>query len=173
MRKVHSVEERLTAVKLYLSGRTAKSLEKEFGIDHNDLVALVKRYQRHGIEGLQHRIPRPRPQKLKDKVCREYMKHSLSLLEIADKYDIDKTTVNSWIRRYKKDMEDKQKAKELKLVTKQSGIRDDENLISQLKRLQEENLDLRAENELLKKMKALVENREARLRGTGSKSSKN
>ena len=42
-----------------------------------------------------------------------------------------------------------------------------------IKELRERVKDLEAENALLKKVKALVEKREAQLRGTGSKPSKN
>jgi hypothetical protein len=45
--------------------------------------------------------------------------------------------------------------------------------MTELERLRYENECLRAENALLKKVRALVEEREARLRATGQKPSKN
>ena len=47
-----------------------------------------------------------------------------------------------------------------------------ETLREELKKAQRENLLLRAENALLKKAKALMEEEESRLRGSGRRSSK-
>lgn len=173
-RKTHSIEEKLLVVKRYLSGDTATSLEREFGIDHHDVVLYVNRYKRYGEEGLKRQVSKVTSRQEKIRACREYLNHSLSLHELADKYAVDRATIRTWVKMYLNDnMEGLRDKRHDKHPKKKMYKSSDEKANEHIKTLQEKVKDLEAENALLKKVKALVEKREAQRQETGSKPSKN
>lgn len=170
----HSIEEKLIVVKRYLAGESATSLEHEFGIDHHDVKLYVNRYKRFGENGLKRQKAKVTPRHVKIKACREYLEHSLSLHELADKYAVDRSTIRTWAKMYENnDLEGLKDKRYIKHPKKEMYKSSDEKANEQIKDLQEKVKDLEAENALLKKVKALVEKREAQLQGIGSKPSKN
>lgn len=173
-KKTHPIEEKLVVVKRYLSGESATSLEREYGIDHHDIVMYANRYKRFGEDGLKPQVPKVTPLKVKIKACREYLEHSVSLPELADKYGVDRCTIRIWAHKYQQNnldaLRDKRNDKHPQEPMYKSK---DEIANQQIKDLQNKLKDLEAENALLKKVKALVEKREAQLQETGSKPSKN
>lgn len=170
----HPIEEKLIVVKRYLSGESATSLEREYGIDHHDIVMYANRYKRFGEEGLKPQVPKITPLKVKIIACKEYLEHSVSLPELADKYGVDRRTIRIWARMYQQNnleaLRDKRNDKHPKEPMYKSK---DETANQQIKELQNKLKDLEAENALLKKVKALVEKREAQRQEIGSKPSKN
>lgn len=173
-KNTHSIEEKLIVVKRYLSGEGATSLEREYGIDHHSIVMYANRYRRFGEDGLKPQAPKITPLKVKIKACKEYLEHSLSLPELADKYGVDRQTIRIWAKMYQQNnieaLRDKRNDKHPQEPMYKSK---DEIANQKIKELQNRLKDLEAENALLKKVKALVEKREAQLQGTGSKPSKN
>ena len=113
---------------------------------------------------------------LKEKIeaSREYLEHCLSLPELADKYDVDRRTIRQWARTFESNgAEGLRDNRQGKRPIKPMDNSSDKTANATIKELQERVMDLEAENALLKKVKALVEKREAQLQGTGSKPSKN
>ena len=172
--KTHSFEEKLIVVQRYLSGESASSLESTYGIDHHDVVMYVNRYARYGEEGLKPRVRKVTPLEVKMQAVREYLNHCVSLPELADKYDVDRKTIRIWAQTFEKQgleaLRDRRNDKRPSLPM-YTGT--DKTASETIKELREKVKDLEAENALLKKVKALVEKREAHLRETGSKPSKN
>ena len=170
----HSFEEKLIVVKRYLSGESATSLEHEYGIDHHDVVMYVNRYVRYGEDGLRLRVSKVTPVEVKMQAAKEYLEHCLSLPELADKYDVDRRTIRIWARIFEKQGMDALRDRRNDKRPQQHMYTGNDKAASEtIKELREKVKDLEAENALLKKVKALVEKREAQLRGTGSKPSKN
>ena len=170
----HSLEEKLIVVKRYLSGDSATSLEHEYGIDHHDVVMYVNRYVRYGEDGLRPRVSKVTPVEVKMQAVREYLEHCVSLPELADKYDVDRKTIRIWAQTFEKQgltaLRDRRNDKR---PQQHMYTGNDKATSETIKELREKVKDLEAENALLKKVKALVEKREAQLRETGSKPSKN
>ena len=173
-RKEHPLEEKLVVVKRYLSGESATSLEHKYGIDHHDVVMYVNRYVRYGEDGLKPRVYKAIPLEVKMQAAREYLEHCVSLPELADKYDVDRRTIRIWGQTYEKQGLIALKERRNDKRSQQYMYTGNDKAASEtIKELRERVKDLEAENALLKKVKALVEKREAQLRGTGSKPSKN
>jgi transposase len=89
--------------------------------------------------------------------------HHLSARETAIKFKASGTTIRQWEKKYKEKgimgLEDKKKGRKPKTPKPKAPKTREEELL-------EENLYLRAENEYLKKLNALVAEREERERGT-------
>ena len=173
-RTKHPLEQKLIVVKRYLAGESSTLLEHEYGIDHHDIVMYVNRYSRYGEEGLEPRVSKVTPLKVKIQAAREYLEHCLSLPELADKYSVDRGTVRHWAKMYERsDLEALRDKRKDPRPPQNMYKSKDETANAAIKELREKVKDLEAENALLKKVKALVEKREAQLRGTGPKPSKN
>ena len=170
----HSLEEKLLVVQRYLSGESASSLESVYGIDHHDVIMYVNRYARYGKDGLKPRVSRVTPLEVKMQAVREYLEHCASLPELADKYDVDRKTIRIWAQTFEKQGSEALRDKRNDPRPSSPMYTGNDKTASEtIKELRERVKDLEAENALLKKVKALVEKREAQLRETGSKPSKN
>lgn len=99
-------------------------------------------------------------------------KNGISLSEASCKYDIPRWTINRWLISYRSFGKEGLSRKGSKCIMKKPRQRTEAEL-DELEMLRRRNEYLEAENALLKKVKALVEEREARLRATGRKPSKN
>jgi transposase-like protein len=108
----------------------------------------------------------------KEEILLAIKEKDLSLCEAAKRYNIPFSTLDCWRRAY-------EKSGLLGLCRKSSGNamkkkrQRTEAELDELEMLRKRNEYLEAENALLKKVKALVEEREARLRAIGRKPSKN
>ena len=99
------------------------------------------------------------------------MKNKLTLQQTCLLYDISRTSIITWLREYRS-RHDSQEVNEQTDVTLETMARlKKKDEMTELEKLQYENLRLRAELDLLKKVKALVEERERRLKETGRKPS--
>ena len=159
MYKKHSFEEKLRCMKLLDEGYPMRRLAKESGIQRNQLYGLRKRYLAYGEEGLRRKERHYASESEKASVRVEMMEKSLPLNEICLKYNISEGAIYSWRKtegKKKPSMAKKKKAS-----------------LDELEELRARNEYLEAENALLKKVKALVEARDARLRETGQKPSTN
>ena len=169
-----SFEQRLTAAKRYLNGEASTLIARELGMDHHDVVVYAMRYEKHGVKGLEDRQRRPWTVKEKMSAVNDYLKESLTLKEIAIKHEISLGTLKGWIRSYKlsgiDSLEDKRKHNKGKSLMAKSRKNPSQMTNEELLELVK---DLQAENALLKKVKALVEKKEAPKRKIGPTPSKN
>lgn len=170
----HSFRKRLAAVQRYLNGEAATHIAKQTGIDHHDVIVYSMRYQKEGVKGLEDRHPKLRTVKEKMSAINDYLKESLTLEEIAVKHDVSVGTFKGWVRAYKKFGPDslKDQRTDRSRRTLMTRLQKDPSQMTH-EELQELVKDLAAENALLKKVKALVEKRDAQKYKTGSKPSKN
>ena len=170
----HSLEKRLEAVQRYLKGEASTFLEKETGIDHNEIVAYALRFKKYGMAGLEDRPNRWWTAVEKRAAVMDYVNKSLTLAEVAVKHDVSIGTLKAWLRIYRREGIDSLKDRQFFPRMRSLMARFEKDLTKMTnEELQELVKDLAAENALLKKVKALVEKREAQEHATGSKPSKN
>ena len=171
----HSLEEKKEIIRLHESGASMCELMKHFHVRDHYLYILFGRYEKYGMDGLEKFKERCVTNTLKQSVIEEYEKDCLPLWRICVEYDVSFASVCRWVRQYKhggyeellrhgprgrprKDMgRPKKKEKEPE---------------TELEKLQARVRWLEAENALLKKAKALMEEEESRLRGSGHRPSR-
>ena len=196
--KRHPFEERLKLAKKVKSGYPMKRLAKETGVAYLSLRDWVKVYERYGPEGLlnmsNHNIV---PNSEKERMCRLYLEKGVPLLQIYISNNVSRDALKSWIRKVREggycalygisedpaNPHDMAKSDIDILLEKLSKAeRENRSLRAENERLRKESrrevaldrelLYLRAENALLKKAKALMEEEESRLKSFGQKPSK-
>ena len=174
MKQRHSFEERLALVKKVKSGYPAKRLAKERGIDYVSLRDWIKIYDLYGTV----RLRDTSRQNLvsvseKERMCRLYLEKGVPLQQIYIPNNVSRYALKSWLRKVREGGYEAL-CGDSRYTNRPSDMIQSENEIlrEELKKAQHENLVLRAENALLKKAKALMEEEESRLRSSGRKSSK-
>ena len=105
----------------------------------------------------------------KANAIRDYLEKGLSLMAVSLKYDVPHQTVLRWKDAYEREGFNGLKDNRKRLKKKRERTQAE---LDELEVLRRRNEYLEAENALLKKVKALVEEREARLRAIGQKPSK-
>ena len=171
----HTFSERLLSVQRYLSGDPCALIARELGLRETDIPIYVALYNKYGELGL-HKQPNVRASyRLKLQVVDDYQEHLLSLADIVVKYGVSRASVHRWCQMARTKGHDslslvKLRGRPPKDMSKQSNPKEP---LTELERLQAEVRYLRAENDLLKKVKALVEQREVQNRKIGHKPSKN
>ena len=172
-----SFEIKLEAVKSYLSGHTEKQVTEQYGVNRTDLFTWVERYRQHGEDGLRRHPYFKATKELRLQIVSEHLIESVSLTELSAKYLVARSAIMRWCKVAR------EQGYEHLTVFKTRGRPPKDDMgrprkkkpeeMTELERLRYENECLRAENALLKKVKALVEAREARLKEIGRKPSKN
>ena len=160
--KKHEAAFKLKVVKEYLRGDSIRSLALKWDLSRSLLKRWIDHYQLSGEQGLLPKAYQYHSSEIKFKVVESYVKDGLSLRDCCSDYGIaNESMVLSWIRKYElsglaglqqqrgrsKIMKDKIPPKKTKPLTR-------------LEELEQENLYLRAENELLKKLEALAQAKE-------------
>lgn len=177
----HNFEFRLNLVSQALNGCPLLTLEERYNTSSRDIRRWVRKYELYGEEGLHNCLGNRFTLDEKEKIVKDVLsnQNNLSLPVLALYHNVSYTTLRNWLKRVKKhgliglrmpeESKPKPKIKELPIMARPKK----KELVTELEKLQSENYRLRAENELLKKVKALVEKREAQERMIGRKSSKN
>ena len=173
----YSFENRLAAVKSYLSGCSESLVTKQHGVNRTDLFIWVERYRQHGEYGLQRQPYFKATKELRLQIVSEHLIDFVSLTELSAKYLIGHTTISRWCKLAREQGYEhlalfKARGRPPKDTMGRPKKKKPEEM-TELELLQLRVKELEAENALLKKVKALVEEREARLREIGRKPSKN
>ena len=171
MKKEFSVEEKLEAISYVFQGESARSVSDRLHLGHHLLYEWLDAYRSKGIPGLK---PKKKgrsklPYEERCKIVREYHERELTLHQLSVKYNISESAI--WRNGFEalashKSRPSKTYERMVKRLPKEEYEKENE-------RLRKENERLRLENLLLKKVKALVEEREARNRMIGHGPSKN
>ena len=163
----HCFEEKLNVVREITRGKGLKTVCRERHLDRQMVKDWLGRYRLYGEEGLlkPSRGSRLSPSE-KEEIVLEHIKKGVSLSQLSLRYDVDRSTIISWLRRYR--CEGSMLYHDLR---EQMARPKKKKPQTELEKLQEENLRLRAENALLKKVRALVEEQKARARLNGQKPS--
>ena len=143
------------------------------GIADDYVSEWLNLYKLEGESGLQKRPMKRANFEEKCKIVCEYAEKGVPLHRICAENHVSRSAVESWIRIYKKGGYEALRAiKPLGTGRKGMGRPKKKEPQTELERLRYENEYLRAEVALLKKGRALVEEREKRLHEIGRKPSK-
>ena len=168
----HSFEDRLLAVQKCLEGLAPYAVGQQLKVDEHDVKAWLERYKLKGEAGLRKTTTKRISFSKKCKIVCEYAEKGVPLSQIYAKYNVSCSIVKIWTRAYRKGgyeaLRDKPR-KPSKTIMERPKKRQPK---TELERLRYENEYLRAEVALLKKVKALMEEKEKRLHEIGRKPSK-
>ena len=142
-----------------ISGKTFKAISKEFGVGKKTVIEWCARYEAGGTDQLV-RVNRRYTPEFKKKVIEYRWDHGLSLMQTAVQFQIPhQCVVYRWERNYLErgmsGLLPKKKGRPGKMPKKPKRK---ENL-TRMEKLEAENAQLRMENEFLKKLDALVQQR--------------
>ena len=163
---------KVAAVRMLDEGRSVGSICKELHIGPNSLRLWCQQYKQGGEHNLlpkRHSFQLSYEEKLK--IVQDIVDNSIPLTSASIKYIIAHETLRSWLISYKSFGPEGLHRKNKSRMSKKRNYTDEE--LDELEQLRRRNEWLEAENALLKKVRALVEEKEARLRATGQKPSKN
>ena len=158
----YSFEERLEAVKLYKKYGNSQEVSRRTGISSSLIKFWVRQCDEKGIVSL---IPDGKNQEyspeIKISIVEELTKKELTLSEASLAFDVPRKTINNWCNKVKEGgycaLFDP--IKKEYLLTGMSGKKKKEEPLTELEQLREENMRLRAELDLIKKVDALVAQR--------------
>ena len=178
MKRSYSLEEKLCAIGFVFQGESARSVSRRFHLGHHILYEWLESYKLQGVDGL--KSPGHKKRRLsyeeKCKIVREYQESNLTLYQLSAKYDISNSTISVWVKLAERggyEALDSHKSRHSKTGKRMVKRLPKEEYEKENERLRKENERLRLENLLLKKVRALVEEREAQNRAIGRKPSKN
>ena len=169
MKKEFSLEEKLEAISLVFQGESARSVSDRLHLGHHLLYEWLEAYKSKGTLGLKPKRKGRNRLRYEEKcrIVREYQENDLTLFRLSVKYNISSSLLSNWVRLVEEGGFEA-------LLPKKRGPRlPKEEYEKENERLRKENERLRLENLLLKKVRAIVEEREARNRAIGRKPSKN
>ena len=149
MKKEFSLEEKMSAIGFVFQGESARSVSRRLHLGHHILYEWIERYKLLGIEGLKLKSKKKKRLSYEEKckIVREYQESELTLFQLSAKYQLSSSIIGNWVK-----------------LVERNGF---EALESRRSR------HFQLENLLLKKVRALVEEREARNRAIGHGPSKN
>ena len=164
-KKKHDALFKLKLVKQYQRGGSSiRELSKMYGISHSLMRKWIKQYDSRGVQGLSRRANHHYSQAFKLKVVQSYHREGLSLVASCSRYDIaNESSVIDWLRKYEKLGIDglREQRPRPNIMKKDKVSSKKTKPLARLEELEKENLYLRAENDLLKKLEALAQQKEA------------
>ena len=167
----------MEALKLLQSGESLKSVGKQFGVTSGELQTWSLIYEKEGEKGLAAYPKNVCTDDIKRKIICRYDKKSVPLHSLSAKYSVPYSSVSRCVSTYKRkgwsgvegaviNFEDL-----LRSGDHMEEVFTNAELKQKLKEALNENEYLRAENALLKKVKALMEAEERRNRRSRKPSS--
>ena len=175
MRKKHDYGALLKYMRMLEEGYTIDYIHKVFGIGLGRLGRLWLLYQQQGISALCRKKNIQASGELKQHVVLDLEKNHLTLVQASLKYGVSTGRLSVWLKVFR------EQGIDALLITKKRGRppgmgrprKKKPEEMSELELLRVRVRQLEIENALLKKVKALVEERKARLRAIGQEQSKN
>ena len=175
MRKKHDYEALLKYMRMLEDGYSINHICKMFGIGNKRLQYLWILYQTYGSSVLHRKHYAQISIELKQQIVLDIEKNHLTLVQASLKYGVSATRLSVWLKVFREQDID------ALLVSKKRGRppgmgrprKKKPEEMTELELLRVRVRQLEIENALLKKVKALVEERRARLRAIGQEQSKN
>lgn len=173
-RKKHDHAALLKYMHLLDDGYSFDYIRNTYGIDGRRLAVLRSKYLQNGPSVLYRKKNIKADFHLKRQIVLDIEKNHVTLSHASLKYDVSASQIKVWLRIARGKGIDA-----LKLVKKRGGPpgmgrpRKNSKPLTEIEQLRKEVQELRTENALLKKVRALVEERNARLREIGHGPSKN
>ena len=155
---------KLRLVKDYQRGKSLSGLSKEWDISTSQIRKWVDQYTLWGIQGIKRSPNQKYTKQFKLRVVQTYLKKELSLRNCCLHFGIPSIgIISSWIKIYESLGEDGLNAQQKgrKTMKEDKPTKAPVKTLTRLEELEKENLYLRAENELLKKLEALAQEKKA------------
>ena len=157
----YSKEEKIAAIKAVEAGESIAQVSRQSQINYSLLKWIVRSYREHGEKGLSSHAYNWRGEQ-KYEVLKYMHENQLSIKETSIVLGISDHTIWSWERRYLENgmdgLEDKKKGRKPRTPKPKPPKTREEELLERIE-------DLEIENEYLKKLNALVAEREKRESG--------
>ena len=171
-----SSKEKLQIIQRLIAGESIKRVAKQCGLGVPYLSVLYDRYKKYGEEGLCRKKNNYLSPEEKERLIRLHEEKGVSLRSIYTDYDISPSVFKRLLIKVRT-----QGYSSLYESNKRGRPPKDHSMArpkkkepqTELEKLQAENLRLRAENALLKKVQTLVEEQKAQARRSGQKPSTN
>ena len=174
MRKKHGYAECLKYMQMIEEGTSIHSIHMKYGINEDRLHVLWDRYQSDGRSGLLKRKNIRADFALKKEIVLDIEENHLPLHAASLKYGASSPRISVWLKAYRdRGLLALEETKKRGRPPGMGRPRKNSKPLTELERLRKENQELKTENALLKKVRALVEERNARLRAIGQEPSKN
>ena len=172
--KKHSLLDYLRYMHMIEDGYSFKYIRKHYGFDDTKLKVLWHRYQEFGIEGLKKKRNFQSTFEIRKKIVLDIEDNHLTLHAASIKYGPCLGRIKAWLRIYRSEgLAGLERIKKRGRPPGMGRPRKNSKPLTELERLRKEVQELKTENALLKKVRALVEERNARLREIGQGPSKN
>lgn len=175
MSVLHSKETKLQAVRLYRCGYGSTAIRRKLNVNESTILHWVRCYELKGISGLKKQPCSKLSASEKTEILEQIDKKCLSCQSAALRYSVSRSSLYRWQHSVKEGwsygsfLQLKGRAN----TRRNMGRPKKQPPQTELEKLRERVAYLEAENALLKKVKALVEKEDARLRKLGQKPSKN
>lgn len=162
-----TIEQKILIYEKRKQGETLNSLSKQFNIGMNNIYYLVRLIDAHGYEILRRDKDRYYSPELKLEIINRVILDGESAASISIEYGLTSNgMLFNWIKTYKDNnyVIIEKKRGRLPIMTKQENKKKYEDMTAEekVKFLEDKNLYLEAENEYLKKLKAVVQTRKNR-----------
>ena len=172
-RKKHGYAECLKYMHMIEDGISIHSIHAKYGINEDRLHVLWDRYQLQGKAGLLKKKNIKADFALKKIIVLDIEKNHLTLHAASLKYGASSQRIYVWLRQYREGgLAALNSIKKRGRPPVMGRPKKNSKPLTELERLRKEVQELKTENALLKKVRALVEERNARLYGIGHKPSK-
>lgn len=172
-KKRHTYADRLKYMHMLEDGHSVNYIKRHYGIDDSLLESLWQNYRKTGRKALEKKIYARATIETKRRAIYDFEEKHLPLVEIMTKYDISSSAFYQWRKRYHAGGESLLREKPRGRPPGMGRPRKKTvERMTELERLQKENQELKTQVALLKKVRALVEERNVRLYGTGHRPSK-
>jgi transposase len=154
-------EDRIAAIKAVEAGESINQAAKQYHMSRAVLQLSIRNYQEHGENGLStHEYGWTAKQKYE--LLKHMHENQISFLETSVLFGIRDSTIWNWEKRYLENgiegLENKKKGRKPRVVKPKLPKTREEELLERIE-------DLEIENEYLKKLNALVAEREKREKG--------
>ena len=170
----YSFKEKLAIVTEVICGKPKAVVRREHHVDQHELDIWVARYRLHGESGLlKPKMVRHYSPAEKERIILEHIQDGVSLSQLSLRYGLHRSTVKAWLREVRTggSLYDARRRGRPHREPEPMARPKKKDPQTDLEKLQAENLRLRAEIALLKKVKALVEEKEAQALLNGQKPS--
>ena len=172
-KKKHSLSDYVRYMHMIEDGYSINYINVHYGSDAKLLKVLWHRYQESGIEGLKKKRNILSTFEIRKRIVSDIENNHLSLHAASIKYGPCPERIKVWLRIYR--AEGLSGLERIKKRGRPPGMgrpKKNSKPLTELERLRKEVEELKTENALLKKVRALVEERNARLREIGQGPSK-
>ena len=171
--KKHSLSDYLHYMHLIEDGYSFHFICNQYGSNEKKLKVLWHRYQEFGVEGLKKMRNFHSTFEIKKRIVLDIEENHLTLHAASIKYGPAPDTIHDWYKIYRAEgLSGLERVKKRGRPPGMGRPRKNSKPLTELERLRKEVQELKTENALLKKVRALVEERNARLREIGQGPSK-